>query len=342
MESDTCWVLVETRAGRICREALEALSGAQLLAKLVGTETVALWVGADSSGARAVYLGSIGVRRILCFGNETMADPSDKRLLDSIETLYRRDPPKVFLFGPTPLSLRLAPRLAVRVGAGYACRVTNFRTVADRLVMTRPLFQGSLSELLRFAPGRPGLICLSPRSFDLPKVLHDGPSLRAAQVEMADFPCSVSPSGPSFEVLESVRTPASQLALEDAQIVIAGGRGMGSKEGFDLLEELAELLGGTVGASRIAVDLGWAPKEKLVGQTGSKVAPELYIACGISGAHQHLQGMKHSRSVLAINTDPTAPIFRIAKWGIVADAQEVIRQIIRQARIEESRHAEPN
>lgn len=340
MDSDTCWVLVETRAGRICREALEALSAAQILAKLLGTETTALWIGADSPGARAEHLASIGVRRILSFGNETTRDPSDQRLLDRIETLYRRGPPRVFLFGQTPLSLRLAPRLAVRVGAGYACRVTNFRTVADRLVMTRPLFQGSLSELLRFAPGQPGLICLSPRSFELPKVVEEGSSLRAAPVEVADFPCSSPSSESSFEVLDSVRTPASQVAIEDAHIVIAGGRGMGSKEGFDLLEELAELLGGTVGASRIAVDLGWAPKEKLVGQTGSKVAPELYIACGISGAHQHLQGMKHSRLVLAINTDPTAPIFRIAKWGIVADAQEVIRQMLRQARVQESRNAE--
>ncbi len=134
--------------------------------------------------------------------------------------------------------------------------------------------------------------------------------------------------------------PAAQVALEDADIVVAGGRGMGSREGFALLESLAELLGGTVGASRIAVDLGWAPREKLVGQTGAKVTPDLYIACGISGAHQHLQGMKQSRSILAINTDPTAPIFRVATWGIVADAREVIRNLLLETRRRESRNAE--
>lgn len=340
MTSDACWVLVETSAGRICRQALEALSAAQLLARLMGTQTVALWVGAECPDAEAANLVSIGVSRILCSGNEPTDDLSGRALLDRIETLYRRDLPQIFLFGPTPLSLRLAPWLAARVGAGYACSITNLRSIGGRLVMTRPLVQGSLSELLRFAAGQRGLICLSARSFDLPKVLADGVSLSPAEVEVTDFVFSSASSTLGFEVLESLRTPAAQIAMEDAEIVVAGGRGMGSKEDFRLLEDLAELLGGTVGASRIAVDLGWAPKEKLVGQTGAKVAPDLYIACGISGAHQHLAGMKHSRSILAINTDPTAPIFRVATWGIVADAREAIRCLLLRARLQESQNAE--
>lgn len=340
MTDDPCWVLVESRAGRICRETLEALSAAQLVAERMGTETVALRIGAELTEAEAAFLASLGVRRILRAGSETRDDPAGQRVFDRIETLYRLDPPSIFLLGPTPLSLRLAPWLAARVGAGYACRITNLRSIGGRLVMTRPLAQGALSELLRFASGHRGLICLYPRSFHLPKIRHPALPLSPFQGQEEGLPSSLSPSELSFEVLESVRTSAAQVAVEDADIVVAGGRGMGSKEGFALLEALAEMLGGTVGASRIAVDLGWAPKEKLVGQTGAKVTPDLYIACGISGAHQHLQGMKQSRSILAINTDPTAPIFRVATWGIVADAREVIRNLLLEIRRRENRNAE--
>jgi len=338
MSSDACWVLVESQTGRISRESLEALSAARVLTQQTASEMVALWVGAESPEVRSAYLASVGVRRVRWVGEVAAWDPACEGLLTRIEALYRCGPPLFFLFGPTPLSLSLAPRLAAHVGAGYACRITNLRSIGGRLVMTRPLVQGTLSELLRFPAGRGGLICLSPRSFDLPKPFSIAEPLPLAVEDAAPF-LPARPSSPLFEILESVREPASRVAIEDAEIVIAGGRGMRSREGFALLEQLAELLGGAVGASRIAVDLGWAPKEKLIGQTGAKVAPDLYIACGISGAHQHLQGMKHSRAVLAINTDPMAPIFRIATWGIVADAGEVIREILHRSTETENRHA---
>ena len=131
-----------------------------------------------------------------------------------------------------------------------------------------------------------------------------------------------------WTVLETSQEPSHKLDIEDAEIIVAGGKGIGSEKGFALLQVLAEILGGAVAASRIAVDLGWAPKERLVGQTGKKVAPELYIACGISGAHQHRAGMKGARYILAVNTDPAAPIFQVATWGIQGDACQVVKEMI--------------
>jgi electron transfer flavoprotein alpha subunit len=192
--------------------------------------------------------------------------------------------------------------------------------------MTRPLLRGKLSEILRFVPKVPGVVSLTPGSFSLPR-----PSSARSDIPI-DYEPFRSPI-PKFDPLNaellhrSVQSPES-LELEDAQVVVAGGKGMGSAQNFLLLQELAALLGGAVGASRIAVDLGWAGKERLVGQTGRKIAPELYIACGISGAPQHRAGLRDPRYLLAINTDSNAPIFRNATWAVVGDAVRILREWI--------------
>jgi electron transfer flavoprotein alpha subunit len=229
-------------------------------------------------------------------------------------------------FGASHQSLSLAPRLAALVDVGYVAKVTYLRRIGDALSLTRPLMQGALSEVLGFLPPTHGLASLYPRAFAVPT-----PSGERSRADLAPeiYPLTRQKESASHrEVIKRTLEPAEALEVEDAEVVVAGGKGMGSETNFALLRDLATCLGGSVAASRIAVDLGWAPKERLVGQTGKKVFPELYIACGISGAHQHQAGMKEARHILAINTDPLAPIFRIATWSILGDATQVVTQMI--------------
>jgi electron transfer flavoprotein alpha subunit len=190
--------------------------------------------------------------------------------------------------------------------------------------------QGALSEVLRFLPPTKGMASLYPRAFDAPAPAGEV----SGETLVPEIYSLTRQEGMSlnWEVVERTLEPAEALDVEDAEVVVAGGKGMGSEENFALLQDLAICLGGAVAASRIAVDLGWAPKARLVGQTGKKVFPELYIACGISGAHQHQAGMKEARHILAVNTDPQAPIFQIATWSILGDAPQVVSKMIKQLR----------
>jgi len=328
MENAACWVMTECPQGKILRESLEALSAGLSFQKQYRMETVVLWAGARPEDAQLDYLASLGVRRIICLEGAGDADGSEEALLLGLKELYLRHKPQYVFFGASPTSLSLAPRLAALLEVGYVAKATYLRRVGDTLSLTRPLMQGSLSEVLRFLPPTRGMASLYPRAFEVP-----GPSGNEAGETLIPeiYPLTELEGRPrNWEILERTLEPAEALDVEDAEVVVAGGKGMGSEANFVLLQELASCLGGAVAASRIAVDLGWAPKERLVGQTGKKVFPELYIACGISGAHQHQAGMKEARHILAVNTDPQAPIFQIATWSILGDAPQVISQMIRQ------------
>jgi len=336
MQPEACWVLIECPRGKVLRESLEALAAARSLQKQFGMQTTALWAGERIEELQVRQLASLGAERLLCLEPGETSGVPHETLLAGLKRLYLREPPRYFLFGSSPFSLSLAPKLAALLEVGYAARITYLRRLGEVLSLTRPLLQGRLSEMIRFMPPGNGILSLYPRSFELPQAAA-GPSGHSLVPERVDLG-KIEPER-GWELLESRVEPADSIDLEDAEVVVAGGKGIGSKEGFELLQEFAEILGGAVGASRIAVDLGWASKERLVGQTGKKVAPELYVACGISGAHQHRAGMKDSRSILAINTDPQAPIFQIATWGIVGDAHEVVRELICHARQAGSRSA---
>jgi len=323
MESAACWVLTECPQGKILRESLEALSVGLNFQKQYGMETVVLWSGAPPEEAQLAYLASLGVRRMICLEG---AGDEEEALVFGLKELYLRHQPQYVFFGASPMSLSLAPRLAALLEVGYVAKATYLRRIGDALSLTRPLMQGALSEVLRFLPPTHGIASLYPRAFDAPNPTGN----LAGEKLIPEIHLLTQPKGESrnWEVMERALEPADALDVEDAEVVVAGGKGMGSEANFALLQDLGRCLGGAVAASRIAVDLGWAPKERLVGQTGRKVFPELYIACGISGAHQHQAGMKEARNILAINTDPQAPIFQIATWSILGDAPQVVRQMI--------------
>lgn len=324
MQGAVSWVVVECPQGKIVRESLEALSVGLSFQKQYSMETAVLWAGRRPDDAQLAYLASLDVRRMLLL--EGTEDAGEAALLAGLKELYLERKPQVVLFGAGPLSLALAPGLAALLNVGYVAGVTNLRRIGDTLSLTRPRMQGALSEVLRFFPPTHGLVSLYPRAFDVPGPAKGRPAGQLVQ-EIHPLREPEHTSG-RVEVIERSLEPAEALELEDAEIVVAGGKGMQSEADFALLHDLARSLGGAVAASRIAVDLGWAPKERLVGQTGKKLFPELYIACGISGAHQHQAGMKDARHILAVNTDPQAPIFRIATWGILGDAPQVVREMV--------------
>ena len=212
--------------------------------------------------------------------------------------------------------------MAVLLDIGCISQATYFRLIGDTLQVTRPVFHGRAAEILRFLPHSTGIVRVFPRAFE---VSSESAATGITEVSIERCPCA-TPSAriPEAETMEIILDSPETMDMEDAEIVVAGGKGIGSKEAFVLLEDLAKALGGVVAASRVAVDLKWAPKERLVGQTGRKIAPDLYVACGISGASQHIAGMRESRYLLAINTDPAAPIFKHATWGIIGDATRVV------------------
>ena len=337
MEGAACWVMTECPQGKILRESLEALSAGLTFQKQYGMETVVLWTGARPEKAQLDYLASLGVRRITCLEGAGGADGSEEALLLGLKELHLRQKPQYVFFGASPMSLSVAPRLAALLEVGYVAKATYLRRVGDTLSLTRPLMQGALSEVLRFLPPTHGMASLYPRAFGVPVPAGNG---AVEKLIPETYPLTEWEGRPrNWEVLERTLEPAEDLDVEDAEVVVAGGKGMGSHANFAMLQDLASCLGGSVAASRIAVDLGWAPKERLVGQSGKKVFPELYIACGVSGAHQHQAGMKEARHILAINTDPQAPIFQLATWSILGDAPQVVSQLINRLRAERKAEA---
>ena len=324
------WVFLESPRGQILRESLEAAVAGLSLAQKLNCPVTGLLTGIAPAHPHRAWLSSMGVRRLVHLeGAHTQPHP-DHSILWTLKGLCEaRRPVRVF-FGATALGQRLAPQLAVLLGIGCISQATYFRPIGDTVQVTRPLLHGKVAEILRFLPESAGIVRVFPKAFEVPsEVTVTG----IADAEIEHARC-VTPLKrlPETETVEAIPDTLETMDLEDAAIVVAGGKGMGSSHAFGLLEDLAKALGGTVAASRVAVDLKWAPKERLVGQTGRKVAPDLYIACGVSGASQHIAGMKESRFILAINTDPNAPIFKHATWGILGDATKVVPALTQTVR----------
>ena len=283
------------------RRVADAHSGTSVLALVPGTLTepgsLAGW-GADE----VVELPSLtGVASSDAWANDVAA---------ALQQLQA----DVVLLPASASSRDGAPRVAARLGTGLVADVTALAWQGDQLVATRPIFAG---KVLVSAPltGRPALVSLRAKVFATQ-------SLEGAQASVA--PLSLPVPEMKAVVEEILAAAGGKLDLSEADIIVSGGRGVGGPEGFAPLEELARRLGAAVGASRAAVDAGWRPHSQQVGQTGKVVNPTLYIACGISGAIQHLAGMKNSRYIVAINKDPEAPIFKVADYGIVGDLFEVV------------------
>ncbi len=241
------------------------------------------------------------------------------------EQLINRAHPEVIVFPSRTIALEVAPRLAYRIGAAMATDVIGLRVEDEAVILTKPVYGGKAHAVLA-AQRFPLVLCVRPRAFDPFEGELCGDTARRVEV-------TLDPSSVRTRLVQRIREGAAAGAsLEDARVIISGGRGLGGPEGFRMLEALARELDGAVGASRAACDAGWAPASWQIGQTGKKVAPDLYIAVGISGASQHIVGISGAKCIVAINTDPKAPIFKVADLGIIGDYRAVVPALIAEVK----------
>ncbi len=317
------WVVAEQRRGRLQPVALELLGKARQLADARGSSVTAVLLGSgmDMHGETLIQHGADKV---------FLADASflsDYRTLPAervIGGLIEQHKPEVILFGATTMGRDLAPRIANRFRTGLTADCTGLEMSPDGLLLqTRPAFGGNIMATITTPLHRPQMATVRP---GVMKAQHS-PG-RKGDIETVT--AEPAPSDDLVHILSSVKKEQGRIALDKADVIVSGGRGLRDPRNFKLLEELAGFFSGQVGASRAAVDMGWIAHDHQVGQTGKTVRPTMYIACGISGAVQHLAGMQNSDIIVAINKDPQAPIFSIAHYALVGDMNIIVPALIEQ------------
>jgi electron transfer flavoprotein alpha subunit len=318
------WVFAEQRDGRLAPVSLELLGKAQGLAASLQQEVSALLLGYQVSGLSEVLM-EYGADTVHVADHKALRDYRTNAYTAVIEGLVKEYKPNVLLLGATHVGRDLAPRVSRRVAVGLTADCTELTVDPGEgiLLQTRPAFGGNVMATIANRYSRPQMATVRPGVME--PVHRPGYRGRVNPVKV-----SLTEKEIGTVVLEKVREGKKKVNLSEARVIVAGGRGVGDAGGFRLLEKLASTLGGMVAGSRVAVEEGWIPPEQQVGQTGQSVRPELYIACGISGAIQHRAGMMGSRYVIAVNKDPRAPILQVADWGIVGDLHEVVPRLIEQ------------
>jgi electron transfer flavoprotein alpha subunit len=317
------WVLVERRNGGVHQVSYELLSKGQRLKEASGERLAAVVLGNVDEGERA-SLESYGAEEIVVIESKNEMVESYELQAELICRAVREARPQIILAGATAFGRTLMPLVAVRVKTGLTADCTDLEFDRERkiLLQTRPAFGGNIMAVIECPLLKPQMATVRPHVFK--------PERKAvparAKVKVMKFSPVISRS---TRVLQRF-VEEGGVDISQADVVVSGGRGLGKPEGFDLLKDFAHKLGGVVGASRGAVDLGWISSAHQVGQTGHTVTPRLYIACGISGAIQHVAGMKGAEIIIAINEDPDAPIFEMAEYGIIGDLYEVIPQILKE------------
>ncbi|MDF2657710.1 MAG: electron transfer flavodomain protein [Paenibacillus sp.] len=313
-------VVAELREGALRQVSLEAVAAARMVAGEDGT--VAVYLAGHHPQAHTGELHLAGTDRI--FAEELAAGETvhTERLLQSLVKIAASNPPAAVVLGHTALGRDIAPRLAARLDAGQLSDVIAITPEQGTLAFTRPIYAGKAFEKRIFLR-EPWVVTIRPNNFPCKpeRSAAEEPESASCAVEAVPAPDS---GGLRTVIREVVRRTAGKTDLAEAKMIVSGGRGVKSADGFRPLAELADVLGGAVGASRGACDAGYCDYALQIGQTGKVVTPELYIACGISGAIQHVAGMSGSRVIVAINKDPEAPIFKIADYGIVGDLFEVV------------------
>lgn len=332
------WVFLEACGGELAPVSRELLGRARELAGDLGGEVAGVLLGAGVAELAAAAFAD-GADRVYVADDPRLAHYTTQPYARVLGDLARAWAPEIILFGATSLGRDLAPRLSSLLGTGLTADCTDLRMgppdkkrhstehTGPLLHQIRPAFGGNVIATIVTPQHRPQMATVRPGVFPRPQ---PDPGRSGEMVPVA---VELSPGDLAVEIL--AREDKQRLVnLDGARVVVAGGAGVGSAEAFALVRELAETLGGVVGATRAAVDAGWVGHDHQIGQTGVTVRPKLYIAAGISGSVQHCAGMSESARILAINTDPDAPIFSLAHYGIVGDLREVIPKLIRSYRAE--------
>jgi electron transfer flavoprotein alpha subunit len=318
------FAFVEARDGQIRKVAQETLAAARQVADALGVEVHAVALGGAGVREQSAGLGAFGADVVFVGESEALARYSPEGYTTLVTAFLKEHGCDAALFPGTAMGRDLAPRVAARLGVGYASDCTALEVASGAIVALRPRYAGKISSRVEFA-ARPVVASLRGNAFTPREVAKAG-TLQSLDVSLnaADFRAVVK---------EIQAAAGAKLDVAEAPIVVSGGRGLREPANFKLLEDLADALGNAaVGASRAVVDAGWRPHAEQVGQTGKTVSPQLYFAIGISGAIQHLAGMRTARYVVAINKDPDAPIFKVADYGIVGDLFEIVPRLTEEIR----------
>lgn len=330
------FIFAEQVDNKISNIAYELLGKAKDLAKDLGTEVTAVLIGSgvkDLADSLAVY----GADRVIVVDDPELKDYRTEPYAHALASVINEFKPEIMLVGATAIGRDLGPRASARVATGLTADCTsleignfplepvaNQEQLHNQLLMTRPAFGGNTIATIACPYNRPQMATVRPG------VMQKIAPIEGAKANVVEFNPGFTPDNKYVEILDIVKSVVDTVDISEAKILVSGGRGVGSAENFKLLDDLAEVLGGTVSCSRAVVDNGWKPKDLQVGQTGKTVRPNVYFAIGISGAIQHTAGMEESDIIIAINKDESAPIFDVADYGIVGDLNKIVPMLTAQ------------
>ena len=316
--------------------AFELLGKAKDLAKDLGTDVTAVLIGSEVKDL-ADELAAYGADKVIVVDDPELKEYRTEPYTHALASVINEYKPEIMLVGATAIGRDLGPRVSARVATGLTADCTvleigDFPLVAipgreqkhNQLLMTRPAFGGNTIATIACPDNRPQMATVRPG------VMQAIDKIEGAKAEVIEFNPGFTPDNKYVEIMEVVKSVTDVVDIMDANILVSGGRGVGSPENFKILEDLAEVLGGEVSCSRAVVDAGWKPRDIQVGQTGKTVRPNVYFAIGISGAIQHVAGMEEADIIVAINKDDTAPIFDVADYGIVGDLNKIVPMLTEQ------------
>ena len=311
------WVFAETRDGKIIKVVNEMLNASKEIGGKLGEDVAAVLLGAGVESL-ANELAGMGAKKVYLADDAKLGQYAPDAYSKIVVDLVKQNEPSVLLFGNSAVGKDLAPTVAAKLGVGMCSDCTGVEVGDDnKVAFTRPIYAGKAITTV-VCNANPQLATIRPN------VLPPGEADAGASADVENVAVVLEDADLRTVVREVVKSAAGKVELTEADVIVSGGRGMKGPENYAMLEEMAEVLGAAVGASRAAVDAGWRDHHDQVGQTGKVVNPSLYIACGISGAIQHMAGMKTSKVIVAINKDADAPIFKVANYGIVGDLFKVV------------------
>jgi electron transfer flavoprotein alpha subunit len=312
-------VFIEQRSGQIKKSSLEAAKTAFGLSSRLSGNVEAIAIGNEINDLG--ILGKYGVTKVTLLKNSELDNYSPSAYTDLVVKFTNENGFDILLFANSALGKDLAPRVSARIDAGLAMDCIALNLNGDKIIATRPIYAGkALLDVNITSPKK--VFTLRPNVFNPGTLLDNKAEVFSVNVDSVNMKVK----------LTEIKKAEGKLDVAEADIIVSGGRGMKGPEHFHFVEELAEVLGGASGASRAVVDAGWRPHGEQVGQTGKTVSPNLYIAIGISGAIQHLAGMRSSKYIVAINKDKDAPIFQVADYGIVGDIFEIVPKLIEEVK----------
>ncbi len=314
--------VAEQRDNKLKKTAFEVIRTARTIADQLSGEVVALVVGENAKSIAGV-LGGYGAHRVLAVEQPRLKLYSATAYAKIIAEIAKKEQASVVFFAATAMGKDCAPRVAVKLDAGLVADCTALKVASGEIIAARPMYAGKVTaEVKVTSPVK--VFTLRPNVFSAGTSNGTSANVELTQVALNDEDLRV--------VAKEVTQSSGKVDVAEADVIVTGGRGLKGPENFKMIEELAGVLGGAVGASRAVVDAGWRPHDEQVGQTGKTVSPSLYIAVAVSGAIQHLAGMSSSKYIVAVNKDKDAPIFQVASYGIVGDAFEIIPAMTQECR----------